>query len=268
MIYIPFLPLVFTFVSFIGIAASSAGFARYGILEWDPMALISHWSSRSCRFFVAFSFALATLGANISANSISAANDLAALFPQYINIRRGQLLCATLAWALVPWKILKSAGSFLNFMSAYAVFLGPIAAIMVWDFWWVQRRKYDALALYQPNGIYRYRYGFNWRAVVAFLVNLAPNMPGFVNSIDTSIEVGVGYRPYTFGWLLGFVGTSIIYVGLSTVFPPRETFIEKAVLPDEVYDTYEYANEDVQVTAGEIGEVETEEKRTKPAGLK
>ncbi|KAF2816490.1 uncharacterized protein BDZ99DRAFT_137255 [Mytilinidion resinicola] len=45
---------------------------------------------------IPFSFALTALGVNISANSLSAANDLAALFPSYINIRRGQLLCAVL----------------------------------------------------------------------------------------------------------------------------------------------------------------------------
>ena len=97
---------------------------------------------------------LAALGVNISANSLSAANDLSALFPSYVNIRRGQLICALMAWVLVPWKILASAASFLNFMSAYSVFLGPIAAILVWDFWWLKGRKYDVVALYHPD-----RYG-------------------------------------------------------------------------------------------------------------
>lgn len=213
------------------------------------MALISHWSSRACRFFAAFSFAVAALGVNISANSLSAANDLTALFPQYVDIRRGQLLCAVLAWALVPWKILKSAGNFLNFMSAYAVFLGPIAAIMVWDFYWVHQRRYDTLALYQPYGIYRYTYGVNWRAIVAFLVGVAPNMPGFIHSINPAIDVGVGSRPYTFGWLLGFVGTSIVYVGLSAVWKPEETLIEKRVEPDDVYDA-QRLDEGVSVESG------------------
>lgn len=36
-------------------------------------------------------------------------------------------------------------------VSAYAVFLGPIGAILVWDFWWVHDRKYDVLALYHPD---------------------------------------------------------------------------------------------------------------------
>ncbi|KAH3912550.1 hypothetical protein HBI56_153810 [Parastagonospora nodorum] len=252
LIYVPFLPLVFTFISFIGVAATSAGHVKYGSLDWDPMALIAHWDNRACRFFAAFSFALAALGVNISANSLSAANDLTALFPQYVNIRRGQLICAVLSWALVPWKILKSAGSFLNFMSAYAVFLGPIAAILVWDFWVVHQRKYDTLALYQPGGIYRYTAGCNWRAIVAFVVGVVPNLPGFINSINPGIDVGVGSRPYTFGWLLGFVATSLVYVVLEMwVAPPTETFIEKAVLPDEIYDGAGVVDESVSVGSGE-----------------
>ncbi|KAH7413953.1 uracil permease [Phaeosphaeria sp. MPI-PUGE-AT-0046c] len=252
LIYVPFLPLVFTFIAFIGVAATSAGHVKYGELNWDPMALIAHWDSRACRFFAAFSFALAALGVNISANSLSAANDLTALFPQYVNIRRGQLICAVLSWALVPWKILKSAGNFLNFMAAYAVFLGPIAAIMVFDFWIIHKRKYDTLALYQPRGIYRYTGGVNWRAMVAFVVGVAPNLPGFINSINPAIDVGVGARPYTFGWLLGFVATSLVYLILELwVSPPTETFIEKAVLPDEIYDEHMIVDEGISVRSEE-----------------
>jgi NCS1 nucleoside transporter family len=247
LLYVPFLPIVFTFIAFIGIAASSAGAVQYGELQWDPMALIANWPNRACRFFAAFSFALAALGVNISANSLSAANDLTALFPQYVNIRRGQLLCAILCWALVPWKILASAGSFLNFMAAYAVFLGPIAAIMVFDYWVIHKRKYDTLALFQPHGIYRYNGGVNWRAVVAFLIGVAPNLPGFISGVNPKIHVGVGVHPYQFGWLLGFVGTSIVYLGLSTLFPPRESMIERAVLPDEVYDESGYQVEGVSL---------------------
>ncbi|KAJ5194491.1 Permease cytosine/purines uracil thiamine allantoin [Penicillium cf. griseofulvum] len=248
-LYIPMLPAVFTFFSFIGIAASSAGQIHYNLesIPWDPMVLISYWPNRACRFFGAASFVLAALGVNISANSLSAANDFNALAPRYINLRRGQLLCAVLSWCLVPWKILASAGNFLNFMSAYAVFLGPIAAIMMFDFWVVNRRRYDSLALYQPNNpTYRYTFtipgfaktisGTNWRAVVAFVVGVAPCIPGLIKSVNSHIDVGVGMHPFEFGWLLGFVATSIVYVLLSWLFPAKETQVDRAVLPDEIYD--------------------------------
>ncbi len=156
-LYVPMLPIVFTFISFIGIAATSAGQEHYGELDWNPANLIARWPNRACKFFAAFAFSLAALGVNISANSLSAANDLAALFPSYINIRRGQLICALIAWVMVPWKILATASGFLNFMSAYSVFLGPIAAILVWDFWWVHDMKYDVLALYHPDRYVHFR---------------------------------------------------------------------------------------------------------------
>lgn len=244
------LPIVFTFVSFIGIAASSAGQTHYDLtsIPWDPTVLISLWPNRACRFFGAFSFALASLGVNISANSLSAANDFTALAPKLLNIRRGQILCALLSWCLVPWKILASADNFLSFMSAYAVFLGPIAAIMLFDFWIVNRRMYDSLALYQPwNPVYRYScsvsclpgrsvYGVNWRALVAFLVGVVPNLPGLINAVNQEIDVGVGVHPYHFGWLLGFVATAGVYVGLSWLFPALDARVERAVLPEEVYE--------------------------------
>jgi nucleobase:cation symporter-1, NCS1 family len=202
-------------------------------------------SNRPARFFAAASFALAALGVNISANSLSAANDFMALFPRFVNLRRGQLLCAILCWALVPWKILESAGSFLNFMSAYAIFLGPIAAIMLFDFWIVHKRRYDTLALYDPHSIYRYRGGVNWRAIVAFLVGVAPSLPGFINGINPAINVGVGVHPYQIGWMIGFVGTAVVYTSLSLLLPAKETFIDRAVRPDEIYAAQaEYINEE------------------------
>ncbi|KAJ5734937.1 uncharacterized protein N7483_000062 [Penicillium malachiteum] len=250
LLYIPMLPIIFTFISFIGIAASSAGQAHYNLssIPWDPTVLMSYWPNRACRFFGGFSFALASLGVNISANSLSAANDFTALAPQFLNIRRGQLLCALLSWALVPWKILESADNFLNFMSAYAIFLGPIASIMLFDYWIINRQRYDSLALYQPwNPTYRYECtipgfpdhivsGVNWRAIVAFLVGVVPSLPGLINAVNPSISVGVGVHPYQFGWLLGFFSTAGVYIWLSLWFPAKETQIERAILPDEVYE--------------------------------
>ena len=128
------IPVAFTLVGFAGIAVTSAGIVLYGDVLWDPLQLIDRWDNRAAAFFASFTFVLATLGTNISANSLSAANDMTVLFPRYINIRRGQAICAILGgWALAPWEILASAQGFLSFMNGYTVFLGPFAGIMVAD---------------------------------------------------------------------------------------------------------------------------------------
>lgn len=101
------MPIAFTSGAFIGMVATSAGIVLYGKVLWDPLQLINEWDNRAAAFFGAAAFLLSVLGTNISANSLSAANDMMALCPKYIDIRRGQIICAVLGgWALCPWEIL------------------------------------------------------------------------------------------------------------------------------------------------------------------
>jgi nucleobase:cation symporter-1, NCS1 family len=101
--------------SFVGIAVTSAGISLYGQVLWDPLKLIDQWDNRACAFFTSLVFGLSTLSTNISANSLDAGNELAAMYPRYINIRRGQVICAFLGgWALSPWNILARWGHHQN----------------------------------------------------------------------------------------------------------------------------------------------------------
>ena len=105
------IPIGFTLASFVGIVVTSAGVSLYGQVLWDPLKLIDHWDNRACSFFISLTFILSTLAANISSNSLDIGNEMAAMYPRYINIRRGQVICAFLGgWALCPWKILARWG--------------------------------------------------------------------------------------------------------------------------------------------------------------
>lgn len=234
-------PVVFTLASFVGIAVTSAGIALYGQVIWDPLKLIDHWDNRAAAFFTSFAFTLGTLGTNVSANSLSAGNDMTALWPRYINIQRGQVICAILGgWALCPWEILASATGFLAFMGGYTVFLGPITGIMVTDYWLVHRTHVDVPAMFQPHGRYRYTYGVNWRAAAAMIVSVPPMMPGLINSINTNIRVGVGTRLFDLAYLLGFTLASTVYFTLSRLFPAHETMLDHAIMEQEALP-YAYA---------------------------
>ncbi|KAI6003307.1 permease for cytosine/purines, uracil, thiamine, allantoin-domain-containing protein [Pisolithus orientalis] len=196
------IPIVFTLCSFAGIAVTSAGIQLYGEVLWDPLLLIDRWDNRAAAFFASLVFVIATIGTNISANSLSAGNDMTVLLPKYINIRRGQVICAFIGgWALCPWEILASAQGFLSFMNGYTIFLGPFAGIMITDFWFVHKGKVDVPAMYNPNGRYRYTHGFNWRAVLAILVT--------------------------------FVVASVVYYVTSVAFPARETHVENLISADD-----------------------------------
>lgn len=143
-----------------GIVATGACRVVYGEDIWTPLGIIAKWEGSGGRFLAFICsclWILAQVCCNISANSVSFANDATTLLPKWINIRRGTVLCSIIGgWALVPWLMVSSAYVFLNFMSGYAVFLGPMAGIMMCDYWIVKRRKLDVPGLYDPNGRYKY----------------------------------------------------------------------------------------------------------------
>ncbi|KAJ6561882.1 permease for cytosine/purines, uracil, thiamine, allantoin-domain-containing protein [Mycena capillaripes] len=221
-----FIPAIVTLVGFCGIAVASASEVLYGSVIWDPMKIIDHWESRAASFFAAFSFTLAVLGTNIAANSLSAANDMTVLMPRYINIRRGQVICAVLGgWTICPWKIVSSAPRFLNFMSGYSIFLGPFAAIMVVDYWIIHKCKIKVDDLYNPQGRYRYWNGINWRAAVAFFLGFAPNVPGLAASLNPALRVNGMQTLFNIAWIYGFSSTALVYWVLSMLFPADGTFV-------------------------------------------
>ncbi|KAG6331822.1 hypothetical protein ID866_7267 [Astraeus odoratus] len=221
--------------AFAGIAVTSAGIQLYGEVLWDPMLLIDRWDNRAAAFFASFTFALTTIGTNISANSLSAGNDMTVLLPKYINIRRGQVICAIVGgWALCPWEILASAQGFLSFMNGYTIFLGPFAGIMITDFWLVHKGKVDVPAMYNPNGRYRYTGGFNWRAVLAMVLTVGPTMPGLISSINPAVKIGNLAHLFDIAWMYGFVVSCVVYYVASTLFPAKETYVDKLISADDV----------------------------------
>jgi NCS1 family nucleobase:cation symporter-1 len=234
-----FVPGICTFLGVMGIIATSCAKVVYGEYIWDPLALASQWDGsrgRAAAFFVGFAWCVAQIGVNLSANVISCSNDMVNLCPKYISIRRGVVLTTVIGgWVMVPWKIVHSAASLLNFMGALGVFLAPVAAIMACDFWVVKRRAVDVPALYRRNARYRYnKAGTNWRAVIALLVSFVPNIPGMASAVNPSVQIGGAAYIYDIFYLYGFTSAFVVYAGLSWAFPARETLIPESIHEDIV----------------------------------
>ncbi|KAH7018633.1 NCS1 allantoate transporter [Macrophomina phaseolina] len=251
------MPGISTFIGVMGIIATSASKVVYGEYIWDPIQLASRWDGpggRAAAFFVGIAWCVAQIGVNVSANVISCANDMTSLCPKYINIRRGAVITTIIGgWVMVPWKIVSSASSLINFMSALAVFLAPIAALLAADFWVVKRQAIDVPALYRPHDRYHYWKGTNWRAIVAMVVSLGPNMPGLIHNVNDSIDIGGASKIYNFNYLWGFTSAFVLYCGLSFAIPARETLISKTV-----NDSVEMSSE----SRGEKGEIRETVERT------
>ncbi|KAJ4362262.1 hypothetical protein N0V83_010355 [Neocucurbitaria cava] len=234
------IPVIFTIVGLLGIFTAAAAQSAYGEILWNPIDIISLWmksgshGGRAAAAFGAIGLIIVTLGINISANSISAANDLMAFCPRYINIRRGQLLAAFIgSWGFVPWKILASAAKFLAFLGGYTIFLGPMTSILMTDYYIVRRGNVSVPDMYNFHGMYRYspKFASNWRAVVAFFIGCIPPLPGFVNNIvvagneKTTVSLG-GQHLFAIGYIYSFVAAGVFYWLFNRFFPHTPSIMD------------------------------------------
>jgi NCS1 family nucleobase:cation symporter-1 len=162
---------------------------------------------------------IATVSVNIAANVVSPANDFANLSPRRISFRTGGLITGLLGIAMMPWKLLASAGTYIfSWLVGYSALLGPIAGIMIADYFILRRRELDVADLYRTRGRYG---GVNGVAVVAFAAGVAPNVPGFLRAAGIVGAVPAIFESlYVYAWFIGFLLAGSIYLG-ATAFSAR-----------------------------------------------
>jgi NCS1 family nucleobase:cation symporter-1 len=220
------IPIGFGITSFIGIIASSASTVLYGAPVWNPLTLLGNFlegassGERFGIFIISSGFALAQLGTNIAANSVSAGTDMTALMPRFINIRRGGYVCAAVGLAMCPWNLLSSANQFTTYLSAYSVFLSSIAGVILCDYYLVRKGYLELKELYsaRKRSPYYYTFGFSWRGFAAYIAGIMMNIVGFVGAVGGNVPIGATYI-YNINFFAGFLVSAGVYYLLTRIFP-------------------------------------------------
>ena len=201
------LPATMTLYSFIGVAVTSATVVIYGSAIWDPVRLLSRFHSPVAVVISLIAILLATLNVNIGANVVSPANDFSNLWPRRISFKTGGVITCFMGIAIMPWKLLANYKTFVfGWLGGYAAFLGPLAGIMICDYYLVRKRVLVVDDLYLRGGAYEYSRGFNWRAVGALGLGAAVALVGLI--IPT-----VRFW-YDYSWFVGFAVSFVSYYGL------------------------------------------------------
>jgi NCS1 family nucleobase:cation symporter-1 len=195
---------------------------------WDPVVILSYLTSSapppgaeapllasaSLRAVIAvvalLGVGVATVSVNIAANVVSPANDFANLAPRHISFKTGGLITGVLGIAMMPWKLLASADAYIfNWLVGYSALLGPIAGVMIVDYWVLRRRELDVPDLYRPGGRYG---GVRWTAVAALVLGVLPNVAGFLKSTHVlSGGPGLFDAIYPYAWFTGFFLAGALY---------------------------------------------------------
>ncbi|MGH9391003.1 MAG: cytosine permease, partial [Vicinamibacteria bacterium] len=107
-----------------------------------------------------------------------------------------------------------------GWLIGYSGFLGPIAGIFVVDYFLIRQRNLSLYDLYRRGGIYEYRGGVNWKAVVALVAGAGT---AFVGLLVPSLRV-----LYDYAWFVGFGVAAMLYY-FTMVGSPRLQLDEVAL---------------------------------------
>jgi NCS1 family nucleobase:cation symporter-1 len=85
---------------------------------------------------------------------------------------------------------------------------------MIADYYFIRKKHLEVNELYRSNGLYSYKNGFNRVAVVALLLGILPNVPGFLVTIKMlpadALPQWINHL-YNYAWFVGFLVSGFIY---------------------------------------------------------
>ena len=199
------LPTTMTFYSFIGIAVTSATVIVFGQAIWDPVVVLSRLGNPVAVVVAMLALLLATLNVNVAANVVSPANDFSNLYPRRISFKIGGLITCFIGLLMQPWRWLSSHGSYvMGWLVGYSSFLGPIAGVMIADYYVLRKRVISTDDLFERGGAYEFSAGFNWRAIGALAAGILVALIG--------LEVPALHSLYQYAWFVGFAVSFFTYL--------------------------------------------------------
>jgi NCS1 family nucleobase:cation symporter-1 len=198
------LPTAMTLYAFIGVAVTSASAVIFGEAIWDPVVLLGKFNQPIVALIALVALLLATLNTNVAANVVSPSNDFSNLRPSLISFRTGGLITGVVGILMMPWKLMSDFSAYIfGWLVGCSALLGPIAGIMICDYYLVRRRQLIVEDLYRRGGAYEYRNGFNVTALMALATGVAVAIVG--------LAVPRLRWLYDYAWFIGFAVSGGLY---------------------------------------------------------
>ena len=191
------LPTTMTLYSFIGVAVTSATVVVFGAAIWDPVAVLSRLGNPFAVVVAMIALLLATLNVNVAANVVSPANDFSNLYPRRISFKMGGVITCLLGLLMQPWRLMANYGTYIiGWLVGYSGFLGPIAGVMIADYYIVRKKIILTEDLYARHTFYEFTNGFNWKAIGALAAGIVVALSG--------LEIKALSGLYHYAWFVGF----------------------------------------------------------------
>jgi NCS1 family nucleobase:cation symporter-1 len=207
------LPATMALFAFIGAAVTNATLVIFGTRIADPVALLARIGGPLMIMLSMAGLIVATLTTNIAANIVAPANAFSNIAPHKITFKQGAMITAVIGIVMMPWRLYNDAAAYIfTWLIGYGALLGPIAGIMIADYFVVRRGVLTVNDLYKRYGAYEYWHGVNWIAIGAFALGVLPSLPGFVAALRGVPAGGPFGTLYNWAWFVGFLISALIYL--------------------------------------------------------
>jgi NCS1 family nucleobase:cation symporter-1 len=204
------LPLTMLLFSGLGVLLTAASMNLVGETISDPINLIGRIDSPGWVVLAMLMIIVATISTNTAANIVSPTNSFQNIAPKYISETRGVLITGLVGILLMSWELLQKLdwigtnisleSLYSNWLLGYSSLLGPIAGIMVVDYFLVKKQHYDLIALYKDDAGYP---AWNRAGLLAFAIPVALTL--------VAITTGKLSWFYTYGWFTGSFLGGLVY---------------------------------------------------------
>ena len=207
------LPGTMALFAFIGAAVTSATAVIFGTRIADPVALLARIGGPLMIMLSMAGLTVATLTTNIAANIVAPANAFSNVAPHKISFKQGAMITAVIGIVMMPWRLYNDAAAYIfTWLIGYGALLGPVAGIMIADYFVLRRGALSVDDLYRRGGTYEYRRGVNWTAMIAFVLGVLPSLPGFIGAVTGTPASGFFAGVYNWAWFVGFIVSAAVYV--------------------------------------------------------
>jgi len=175
-----------------------------------PVSLLARFDNPTIVIISQVFMIIATLSTNIAANVIAPANAFANVFPKKLDFRSGGIITGIIGIIICPWWILDEISGILIFVSGL---LGPVLGILLCDYYIIRKKNLNLSGLYQTEGEYSYKSGFNPAAIISLVVGVLLALIGYWIPQLSFL--------YNLSWFTGFIIAFILYYFLIKIYSEK-----------------------------------------------
>ena len=157
------LPVPMGLLAMMAVFVTSATVVIYGKAIWDPVDLASRMTGAAV-LIALIVLLIDTVSVNLAANLVGPGLRLLGAEPARISLHaRAASSPRASRILMMPWKMLETTqGYIFTWLIGYSALLGPVAGILIVDYYLIRKKELDVDELYDENGAYRYSAGWNW----------------------------------------------------------------------------------------------------------